>query len=207
MNLNKIEPLGKNSALLKGFAFEHGDQCLVLINDIAKRAPFRFMKTPRGQQMSVAMTNCGRFGWVADRSGYRYLATDPITNQAWPSMPPLFYDLAVLAAEQVGFDHFQPDACLVNRYQVKAKMGMHQDKDEVEFDSPIVSLSFGLPVIFKFGGVKRTDTVLKFELAHGDALVFGGAERLVYHGVLPLKSGFHPLTSEYRYNLTFRKAR
>ena len=47
------------------------------------------MMTPGGHQMSVAMTNCGSFGWVTDRTGYRYEAGDPLTGMPWPAMPPL----------------------------------------------------------------------------------------------------------------------
>jgi alkylated DNA repair protein (DNA oxidative demethylase) len=35
------------------------------------------MLTPGGARMSVAMSNCGRVGWVSDRRGYRYDALDP----------------------------------------------------------------------------------------------------------------------------------
>ena len=70
-----------------------------------------------------------------------------------------------------------------------------------------VSVSLGLPAIFLFGGDQRSDKTVRIPVVHGDVLVWGGPARLRYHGVLPLKSGVHPLFGGYRYNLTFRKAR
>jgi alkylated DNA repair protein (DNA oxidative demethylase) len=84
-------------------------------------------------------------------------------------------------------------------------MALHQDKNEADLNSPIVSVSLGLPATFQFGGLSRTDPVQKISLIHGDIVVWGGASRLVYHGILPLKSGYHDLTGSFRLNLTFRK--
>jgi len=156
--------------------------------------------------MSVAMTNCGDVGWVTDKAGYRYQATSPENHQQWPPMPELFRAMAVKAAEQAGFPGFEPDACLINRYQPGAKMSLHQDKDEHDFGQPIVSVSLGLPAVFQFGGMERSDKTQRVQLTHGDIVVWGGPSRLRYHGVLPLKAGEHPLTGSYRFNLTFRKA-
>ena len=115
------------------------------------------MVTPGGYRMSVAMTNCGRAGWVTDRNGYRYDANDPETGKRWPAMPPLLGDLAARAAGRAGFTDFSPDVCLVNRYVPGARLSLHQDRDELDFGAPIVSLSLGLPAIFLFGGLKRSD--------------------------------------------------
>ncbi len=165
------------------------------------------MTTTRGHALSAAMTNCGPYGWVSDQRGYRYEAQDPSLNRPWPAMPAVLMDLAVTAAEQAGFLGYQPDSCLINRYQPGAKMGLHQDRDEVDLSAPIVSVSLGLPIQFKWGGLKRSDPCEKIKLSHGDVLVFGGADRLKYHGVLTLKAGEHELTGPFRYNLTFRKAK
>jgi alkylated DNA repair protein (DNA oxidative demethylase) len=169
-------------------------------------ASFRHMMTPGGFAMSVATTSCGDLGWVSDKTGYRYAASDPLTGKAWPQMPASFKQLAKQAASMAGFANFEPDACLINRYQVGARMGLHQDKDEHDFSQPIVSVSLGLPAVFQMGGFARGDKTLKLPLYHGDVLVWGGESRLRFHGVLPVKAGYHPTVGEYRINLTFRKA-
>jgi alkylated DNA repair protein (DNA oxidative demethylase) len=157
--------------------------------------------------MSVAMTNCGRLGWVSDRRGYRYDACDPLTGHPWPRMPPAFLDLARAAAQAGGFPGFAPDACLVNRYEPGARLTLHQDKDELDYDAPIVSVSLGLPAVFLFGGDARKDRQRRVPLQHGDVVVWGGPARLRYHGVLPLKNGHHAILGSQRLNLTFRRAR
>jgi DNA oxidative demethylase len=162
---------------------------------------------PGGHQMSVAMTNCGAAGWVTDRSGYRYDCSDPETGKPWPAMPASFRELAGHAADAAGFDRFSPEVCLVNRYAPGARMSLHQDKDELDLGAPIVSVSLGLPAIFLFGGLKRSDKPVRFRLQHGDVAVWGGPARLAFHGVAPLADGEHPLLGRQRINLTFRKAR
>ena len=157
--------------------------------------------------MSVAMTNCGAAGWVTDRTGYRYTVRDPETARPWPAMPEAFSDLAARAATEAGFDGFGPDACLINRYAPGARLTLHQDRNEQDFAAPIVSVSLGLPAVFLFGGLQRSDPQRRVSLMHGDVVVWGGPSRLRHHGVLPLEAGQHPLIGGYRINLTFRKAR
>jgi alkylated DNA repair protein (DNA oxidative demethylase) len=164
------------------------------------------MVVPGGRQMSVAMTNCGALGWVSDRTGYRYSSSDPESRQPWPAMPGVFLDLAVQAAATAGYADFAPDACLVNRYAANARLSLHQDKDERDFEAPIVSVSLGLPAVFLLGGLRRADPPRRLSLSHGDVVVFGGPSRLRYHGVMPLAEGHHQVTGCYRINLTFRKA-
>ena len=159
-----------------------------------------------GFQMSVAMTNCGSLGWVSDESGYRYDRSDPLTGLAWPSMPGVFGELARSAAAAAGFPGFDPDACLINRYEPGAQMGLHQDKNESDMEAPIVSVSLGLPATFLYGGLRRSETPRRFPLLHGDVVVWGGPARLTYHGVARLRAGAHPLTGNSRINLTFRSA-
>ena len=122
-------------------------------------------------------------------------------------MPPSFRALAAHAAAEAGFAGFAPDACLINRYEPGARMSLHQDRDESDFDAPIVSVSLGLPAIFLFGGLKRSDKPQRYRLEHGDVVVWGGPSRLFFHGVAPLADGEHPLLGRRRINLTFRKAR
>jgi alkylated DNA repair protein (DNA oxidative demethylase) len=199
--------LDEGAWLLKRHAAEVSGDLLAGIDIITQSAPWRHMVVPGGHEMSVAMTNCGTYGWVSERQGYRYASHDPMTGQPWPPIPDAFMSLATRAAEMAGFTGFVPDACLINRYAHGAKMGLHQDKDEQDMTQPIVSVSLGLPAVFQFGGFKRADKAERVWLEHGDIVVWGGADRLRYHGIQALKAGTHEATGEYRYNLTFRKAR
>ena len=151
------EEMADGAVLLRGFVGADEAELVAALRGIVAAAPFRRMFTPGGHQMSVAMTNCGNAGWVTDRTGYRYSPDDPETGKPWPAMPPLFRELADRAAEHAGFAGFAPDVCLINRYEPGARMSLHQDKDELDFGAPIVSVSLGLPAIFMFGGLKRSD--------------------------------------------------
>ena len=155
--------------------------------------------------MSVAMTNCGERGWITDETGYRYDAVDPATAAGWPPMPAVFREIATAAAAAAGFDGFAPDACLISRYEPGARLSLHQDKDEIDLESPIISISLGLPAMFLWGGKRRSDPTRRLRLENGDVVVWGGRARFVYHGVAPIKDGEHPLTGRARINLTFRK--
>jgi alkylated DNA repair protein (DNA oxidative demethylase) len=201
------EAMAEGAVLLRGFARPAEADLIADIGKIVAQAPFRHMVTPGGHQMSVAMTNCGSAGWMTDRSGYRYDGVDPLSGEAWPAMPPSFRALATDAAAEAGFNDFSPDACLINRYAPGAKMSLHQDKDERDFGAPIVSVSLGLPAIFLFGGLQRSDRPRRFRLQHGDVVVWGGPSRLFFHGVAPLADGEHAVLGRQRINLTFRKAR
>jgi DNA oxidative demethylase len=201
------EAMAEGAVLLRGFAKPFEADLIADLRAIVAQAPFRHMVTPGGHEMSVAMTNCGSAGWVTDRSGYRYDANDPLAGKPWPEMPPSFRDLAGQAAAQAGFTKFSPDVCLINRYQPGARMSLHQDKDEHDFGAPIVSVSLGLPAIFLFGGLQRSDKPQRYRLEHGDIAVWGGPARLVFHGVAPLADGEHAVMGKQRINLTFRKAR
>ena len=201
------EKIAEGAVLLRGFAQSAEAELITALRDIVEQAPFRHMSTPGGHQMSVAMTNCGTAGWVTDRSGYRYDGSDPQSRKPWPAMPSSFRTLAEQAAAEAGFATFTPDACLINRYEPGAKMSLHQDRDEHDFGAPIVSVSLGLPAIFLFGGLKRTDKTQRYRLTHGDIVVWGGPARLAFHGVAPLADGEHSLMGRQRINLTFRHAR
>ncbi|MEQ6277447.1 DNA oxidative demethylase AlkB [Kluyvera huaxiensis] len=200
------EPLAPGAVILRRQAREQSAVLLAAIEQVAAISPFRQMVTPGGYTMSVAMTNCGPYGWSTDRHGYCYAAIDPLTGKPWPAMPECFRRLAQSAAARAGYPTFSPDACLINRYQPGAKLSLHQDKDEALLDAPIVSVSLGLPATFQFGGLKRTDPLQRVWLEHGDVVVWGGESRLFYHAVLPLKAGNHPQVGPWRYNLTFRCA-
>lgn len=199
--------LAAQACVLHGFALPFDLALLADIGRIAATAPFRHLVTPGGHVMQVAMTNCGSFGWCSDRRGYRYDCLDPQAGAPWPALPEVFLALARDAAADAGFAGYVPDACLVNRYVPGTRLSLHQDRDEDDRVAPIVSVSLGLPATFLFGGFARGDKAVRVPLAHGDVVVWGGADRMRFHGVLPVKPGRHPLTGEARLNLTFRKVR
>lgn len=201
------ETIADGAVLLRGFVRPFEAELIPALRVIVKQAPFRHLITPGGHRMSVAMTNCGSLGWVSDPSGYRYDPIDPDSGQNWPVMPEVLRRLAADAAAAAGFNDFAPQACLINRYVPGAKLSLHQDKDELDYGAPIVSISLGLPAIFLFGGQKRSDTPRRYRLEHGDVAVWGGPSRLFYHGVAPLADGEHSVLGRQRINLTFRKVR
>lgn len=198
--------LGPQSVVLRGFALPVMDALLAGVDAVTAQAPFRHMETPGGYTMSVALTNCGQLGWTSDARGYRYARIDPLSGQPWPAMPQAFLQLAQAAAAEAGFPGFEPDACLVNRYTPGTRLSLHQDKNERDYDAPIVSVSLGMSATFLFGGQARTDSTVKVPLRHGDVAVWGGVDRLRYHGVMPLKDEPHALLGRQRINFTFRKA-
>jgi alkylated DNA repair protein (DNA oxidative demethylase) len=200
------EQIGEQACVLRGFALPWLESLLTALEGVLTVAPFRQMVTPGGFTMSVALSSCGALGWTTDRSGYTYTRNDPQTGQPWPKMPEVFFELAQAAAREAGFTDFVPDSCLINRYVPGAKMSLHQDKDEGSYAAPIVSVSLGLPATFLFGGFERSDKSQRVPLLHGDIVVWGGVDRLRYHGVLPIKDGHHPKLGEQRINFTFRKA-
>lgn len=190
--------------LLPGFA--SGEQLQLEIDRIIDLAPLRHMQTQRGHHMSVAMTNCGDVGWTSDRRGYRYSRTDPVSERLWPAMPAAFKALAASAAEEAGFQGFHPDACLINQYKPGAQMGAHQDRNECDFDQPIVSVSLGISARFFVLGDEKRGASTSVDLHDGDVIVFGGIARRYFHGVRKLKASTHPRTGDTRWNLTFRVA-
>ncbi len=201
------EPLCEGAVVLRGFARSRDAIILEALTAVTERAPFRQMITPGGFRMSVAMTNCGDYGWVSNSEGYRYDAVDPDSAKRWPVMPEVFRALAQEAAAEAGFVGFEPDACLINRYEIGARLTLHQDRNERDFSAPIVSVSLGIPAVFLFGGLTRSAKTQRVRLVHGDIAVWGGPARLRYHGVEALESASHGLVGEVRYNLTFRKTR
>jgi DNA oxidative demethylase len=198
--------LGAEAVLLTAFAQVPAPRLLAAVRELCSRSPLRQMQTPGGWTMSVAMTNCGTAGWVSDATGYRYDAIDPQTGMTWPAMPAAFRALATAAASAAGFADFVPDACLINQYRPGARLSLHQDRNERDFAAPIVSVSLGLPAVFLWGGHARGERISRVPLLHGDVVVWGGVDRLRFHGVRPLAAGIHALTGQLRYNLTFRKA-
>ena len=200
------EWLGPQAVVLHGCAVEDAARLLASVTGVATLAPFRQMVTPGGFEMSVMTTSCGQFGWVSDSQGYRYSPVDPFSCKPWPEIPEHLLEFAARAADAAGFKSFIPDTCLINRYEPGTKMGLHQDRSERDFSQPIVSVSLGIPAVFQFGGLQRTAKTQRVLLHHGDVVVWGGTDRLRFHGVLPLKEHHHPQLGRRRINLTFRKA-
>lgn len=179
---------------------------LEAIAALAEVAPFRHMVTPGGRPMSVAMSNCGQYGWISDAAGYRYATLDPESGRPWPAIPGAWLADAARLSAGSGYPGFSPDACLINRYAVGARMTAHQDRNEADFRQPIVSLSLGLPATFAFHGATRSGKAMTVALSSGDALVWGGVARLHYHSVRPVRAGSHPLAGALRFNITLRRA-
>ncbi len=202
----RTEQLTQGAILLRGYARDSAPDLVAALEQVVAVSPFRYMVVRGGHRMSVEMTNCGRLGWISDESGYRYDSLDPLTGHNWPPMPAAFRRLAASAAAEAGYQNFDTDACLVNRYAPGARMGLHQDKNEQDYNAPIVSVSLGLPAVFLFGGMRRSDSTRRILLESGDVVVWGAAARLAYHGVTKLADGEDPLTGRSRINLTFRKA-
>ena len=205
-SLNDPLEVVPDAFFLSGFACEQAPELFAAVRKVWALTPPQNMHTPGGHRMSVAMTNCGELGWVSDQSGYRYTEINPFSGKPWPEMPGILRQLAHAASVTAGFADFEPDVCLINRYEPGARMSLHQDRNERDFRWPIVSVSLGLPGIFQFGGLQRTERLQRIPLAHGDVFVWGGSARLRYHGILTLKDGHHPLTGAMRINLTFRRA-
>jgi alkylated DNA repair protein (DNA oxidative demethylase) len=173
------------------------------LREVARAAPFFTPVMPRsGTPFSVRMTNCGALGWVSDLKGYRYQPTHPETGAPWPPMP----DVLASAWRQLAAYPHPPEACLVNYYDAEAKMGLHQDRDEEDFDAPVLSLSLGDSAMFRIGGVEKGGPTQGVKLASGDALLFGGPARLAWHGITRLFPGSSTLLPQGgRINLTLRR--
>lgn len=174
------------------------------IRAVVAEAPLYVPAMPgTGKPMSVRMTNCGSLGWVTDKErGYRYQATHPVTGRPWPAIPA---ELLALWDELSGYPA-PPEACLVNFYSDDAKMGLHQDRDEIDLAAPVLSISLGNTCLFRVGGLDRAAPTGSFRLSSGDLVILGGEGRLAFHGV----DRIYPATSTLlknggRINLTLRR--
>ena len=184
--------------ILRGYALENESAILDSLRLVVSVSPFRHMTTPGGYRMSTATTNCGVVGWVSDLRGYRYERCDPLSSAPWPPMPTIFAELATKGAASAGYNGFAPDACLINRYEPGARLTLHQDKNERNFNAPIVTISLGLPARFLFGGLQRAERPLRTILNNGDVCAWGGPSRLAYHAIDPIKEGSLPITGRNR---------
>ena len=153
---------------------------LAVLRGVLAEAPLFTPRMPKsGRPMSVGMSNCGPLGWISDERGYRYESLHPATRQPWPAIP----DILLQLWDQVARYPCAPEACLINYYGPNAKMGLHQDRDELEFDAPVISISLGNSCLFRLGGRARSEPTRSIRLSSGDVLVLGGTSRLAFHGV------------------------
>jgi DNA oxidative demethylase len=200
-------PVGTGLAGLRvcpGYLNRAAQEALVAaLRQVFERAPLYTAHMPKsGRPMSVRMSNCGPLGWFSDERGYRYEAAHPQTGRPWPPMP----DTLIAMWNDVGGYRHPPEACLVNYYGATAKMGLHQDRDEVDFTAPVISLSLGDSCLFRIGGLRRGDPTRSFRLDSGDVLVLSGQARLAFHGVDRIYPGTSTLLAEGgRINLTIRR--
>lgn len=191
--------------LLSGYFDAEAQKALVHeVRGVIMAAPLYQPTMPRsGKPLSVRMTNCGTLGWLTDKDrGYRYEPCHPVTGRAWPPIPLILLTLWEDVAGPAG----PPEACLVNFYGAKARLGSHRDEDEAERRAPVVSVSLGDTAIFRLGGIKRGDPKRRMALQSGDVVVLGGESRLAYHGIdriLPATSDLLPEGG--RINLTLRR--
>jgi DNA oxidative demethylase len=176
---------------------------LAALRGVFAVAPLFTPRMPKsGRPFSVRMSNCGPLGWMSDEGGYRYAPTHPVTGQPWPPMPAALLGLW----RELARYPLPPEACLINFYGAEAKMGLHRDRDEADFDAPVISISLGDACLFRLGGTRRSDPTHSVRLSSGDVVVLGGAVRLAYHGVDRIYPGTSPLLSEGgRINLTLRR--
>ncbi len=184
-------------------ALNQDEQAILLadLQDIARVSPPFSLMTRWGKPMSVKMTAAGQFCWFSDRKGYRYIEEHPFTKSAFPPIPELA--LAVWRQFEAGVD---PDCCLINYYGKGARMGLHQDRDEANFDYPVVSISLGDPALFRIGGTERSDPTKSFWLESGDVMVLHKDKRLAFHSIDRIKFGESPLLPKGgRLNLTLRR--
>ncbi|MFZ7090833.1 alpha-ketoglutarate-dependent dioxygenase AlkB family protein [Primorskyibacter sp. 2E233] len=192
---------------LKGFRiypdYLDRSQQAAMIEDlrgVLRAAPLVQPVTPRGKPMSVRMSAAGQFGWVTDRSGYRYEPRHP-SGVDWPAIPASVLSVwdALAACPR------QPECCLINWYGEGARMGLHQDKDEADFTCPVLSISLGDEGLFRMGNVARGGKTESLWLRSGDVVVMGGAARLAHHGVDRIRFGSSTLLRDGgRINLTLR---
>ena len=183
---------------------EEQEELVADLREAVKQAPLFTPRMPRtGKEFSVRMTNCGALGWVSDREGgYRYQATHPETGAPWSPMP----RLALRVWDDLSPYKHPPEACLVNFYEASARMGLHQDRDEEDFDAPVVSLSLGDSCLFRIGGTERKAPTKSFKLHSGDAMMLTGPARLAFHGVDRIMGGTSTLLPQGgRLNLTLRR--
>lgn len=184
-------------------ALSDDSEIIKALKAVLQVSPTIELQTPMGK-MSSKLSSCGAVGWHSDINGYQYTAMQPHNGLAWPAIPECFIRYAQMFAEKSGYPQFLPNTCLINRYIVGAKMGLHTDANEFDSTQPVVSISLGLSCTFLFGGNIRQAPAKKLQLNHGDIVVWGGPNRHAYHGVNTIHNGKHPEIGRQRFNITLR---
>jgi len=195
------EEVFPGAVLMRGLALPDDSEFFAAMERVLAAAPLHHAMTPGGLPMGVMVSDSG----TPEAFRRRWEPGNPDARGMWPPVPRALMDFSLRCALRAGFPLFRPDTCHINRYQAGTKLGIHQDRHEIDLSQPIVSISLGLECVFLLGGFQRTDPTKRILLEHGDVIVWGGPSRMRFHGVQPLKPGWHPLTGPYRYNLTFRK--
>ncbi len=207
--INGKPPLGNSLTIAPGVLLLRERfsplQQQALLADVLERlklAPlYRPVMPGTGKPFSVEESSFGALGWVADKAGYRYQPTHPVTGKPWPAIPP-----ALLALWREINDGPAPESCLVNFYGAGAKMGLHQDRDEKDTSAAVIGISLGDTALFRIGGTARSGKTVSVSLASGDVIVFGGPSRLAYHGIDRIRPGTSRLVpGGGRISLTLRR--
>ena len=204
MSANLPTATVRGAAYYAGFLDPEAQRMLVdEVRGIVERAPLFHPETRRGQKMSVRMTSAGTCGWISDRRGYRYDDRHP-SGVAWPPIPAAILDIWASVVPTAR----QPDTCLINFYVETARMGLHQDRDEVDQSQPVVSISLGDDALFTIGNETRGGSTESLWLRSGDVLILSGDARMRHHGIDRVRAGSSGLLARGgRLNLTLRVAR
>jgi alkylated DNA repair protein (DNA oxidative demethylase) len=150
-------------------------------------AGLRTPRMPDGTPMSIRSV-C--LGWHWYPYGYSRTCDDHDGAPVKP-LPDDLAELAYAACEAAGVSAkcVKFDASIVNIYDARSKLGLHQDSGEgatsIVSGSPVVTVSLGDSCVFRFGNSEtRTRPWTDVELRSGDLFVFGGPSRLAFHGVV-----------------------
>jgi alkylated DNA repair protein (DNA oxidative demethylase) len=179
-------------------------ELLSLARKICATAPLYKAEMPNSKKpFSYSQSGAG-WGWTSGHgAGYRYQRTHPITGLELPSIPPLMIDIA----QKHGL---QADSLLINWYPPGASLGLHQDRDEKDLTSPIVSISLGDHGIFLRGGLTRQAATQEIILLSGSVFVMEGKDRMLFHGLKSIipNTCIYPglVKNPGRINLTLRKS-
>lgn len=165
-------------------------------------------------QMSAYILSLGQH-WRTRPYGY----VTEVDGVAVPALPEEFARCARQALAQASevapelqpwVGEYRPEAALVNYYPPAASMGLHVDRNE-ESNAPIVSLSVGDEAVFRIAGTESAaGPFIDVTLMSGDAIVFGGSARRVFHGITRLNDNTGPAgtgVKEGRINVTIRQIR
>lgn len=158
-----------------------------LARELCHVAPLITPRTRYGTSFHLRLTSWGKWGWLSDANGYRYERLHPVTQQPWPEIPAEVQTLMLAASAEAGHSDFDLQTVLCNFYDPESgRLGLHQDRSELNKTAPIVTISLGDSCVFAIGGRSQSDPVQEILLDSGDVLVQGGPARTFFHGVMRL---------------------